>query len=201
MGQYSFGTKSARKSYLLFKTEILFNDIISQFFKGRSLPYMKSKILKVIFILSFIPYILIIPTMIFQKHIVNGVELKGLERVIEVLNSYFTEYAYITPIIPVCLTFQMCYIFRKNDKVMFGCTFIPYLFLLLIGLQTAIFGGTFIGDTVYYGLEGFEVGFGGAFIYYSFLYPILPICLIFQIILIVVKLRKRKANSKASVSE
>ena len=162
---------------------------------------MKSKIAKIIFILSFIPYILIIPAMIFQKHTVNGVELQGLERLIAVFDSYFSDYIRITPIIPVCLTFQMCYIFRKKGKVMLGCAFIPYLFLLLIGLQSAIFGGTFIGDTVYYGLEGFEVGFGGAFIYYSFLYPILPICLIFQIILIVVKLRKRKVNSKASVSE
>lgn len=163
---------------------------------------MKIKIAKIIFIFSFIPYILIIPAIIFQKHTVNGVELQGLERVVEVLNSYFIQNAYIIPIIPACLTFQMCYIFRKNGKIMFLCTFIPCLFVLLIALQTAIFGGSFIGDTVYYGFEGFEVGLGVAFIYYALVYPLLPICLISQIVLIVIKVRKRKANSKkASVSD
>lgn len=161
---------------------------------------MKSKIAKIIFILSFIPYILIIPAMIFQKHTVNGVELKGLERLIAVFDSYFSDYIRITPIIPVCLTFQLCYIFRKKGKVMLGCAFIPYLFLLLIGLQTAIFGATF-DDVVYYGFRGFEIGLTEAFVRYIILYPILPVCFIFQIVLIAIKLRKRKVNSKTSVSE
>lgn len=141
---------------------------------------MKSKIFKIIFILSFIPYAYILYSILFGKYVVNGVELQGVERLLKNISSTL-QYEIFLPIIPTCLTFQMCYIFRGKAKIMFICSFIPFIFMLLLGLQYAFFGGRFLGDTVYYGLEGFEIGIIGGLFYYVIAFPILPICLIFQI--------------------
>ncbi len=135
---------------------------------------MKSKIFKIIFILSFIPYVYILYLILFGRYTLNDIE----------------------PIIPACLTFQMCYIFRRKTKIMFICSFIPCIFVLLLGLQYACFGGHFIGDTLYYGLEGFEIGIFCGFYYYFMVFPIIPICLIFQIGYIIIKLKNRKNSLK-----
>ena len=156
---------------------------------------MKSKIFKVIFILSFIPYVYILCSILFGRYILNGIEIKGIERLWKNLVAAL-KYDIISPIIPTCLTFQMCYIFRKKTKVMFICSFIPCIFVLLIGLQYAFFGGSFIGDTLYYGLEGFELGIFCGFFYYIVKFPIIPICIIFQIVYLIINLKKRKNSLK-----
>lgn len=139
--------------------------------------YMKSKIFKFIFILSFIPYVYILCWILFGRYIVNGAELHGIERLLESIKDIFQMYIALFPIIPICLTFQMCYIFRRKSKIMFMCSFIPYIFVLLTCLQYAFFGVKFLGSKSY-GLEGFLVGI----IYYVMGIPLLPICLIVQII-------------------
>lgn len=154
---------------------------------------MKSKILKIIFILSFIPYVYILCSILFGGYTLNGIELKGMERLSKRIVSTF-KYEIFEPIIPTCLTFQMCYIFRRKTKIMFMCSFIPCIFILLIGLQCALFGGSFMENT-FYGLEGFKIGIFSGF-YYFIVFPILPICLIFQIGYIIIKLKNRKNNLK-----
>ncbi len=156
---------------------------------------MKSKIFKIIFILSFMPYVYILCSILFGRYTLNGIELKGIERLLKNIASTF-QYEIFVPIIPTCLTFQMCYIFRRKTKIMFMCSFIPCIFVLLLGLQYAFFGGRFIGDTLYYGLEGFEIGILCGFIYYFMVFPILPICLIFQIGYIIIELKNRKNSLK-----
>lgn len=154
---------------------------------------MKSKIFKLIFILSFIPYVFVIYSILFGKYTANGIELNGIERLSKIIILKYHHYTYATPIIPTCLTFQMCYIFRKNSKVMFMCSFIPYFFALLLSLQYAIFGGRFLGETLHYGWNGFIIGIFGIFVYYVIDFPILPICLIFQIGYII-KTKKQKKH-------
>lgn len=161
---------------------------------------MKSKIFKLIFILSFIPYLYVLSSILFGGYIVNGVELHGIERLSKRIMSDFKYFIYYVPIIPICLTFQMCYIFRKKSKIMFICSFIPYLFVLLLCLQYAIFGGRFLGETLYYGFDGFVIGVFGAFAYYVLRVPILPICLIFQIGYIIIKLKNKKMKSRAPLA-
>lgn len=153
---------------------------------------MKSKILKFIFILSFIPYVYILCTILFGRYILNDVELQGIERLIQRTIYSYRYYVYEIPIIPTCLTFQLCYLFRKKPKLMFICSFIPCLFILLLRIQYAITGGKFLGDTLYYGSEGFEIGIFCGFAYYILKLPIIPICLIFQLICIILKFKKMK---------
>ena len=152
---------------------------------------MKRKILKIIYFLSFIPYLLMIFSIIFRKYVIGDVELHGIERFWETIKYFFLEDIFY-PIIPTCLTFQMCYIFRNNDKIMFKCSFIPYIFLLLFGVKSAIFGASFIGDKLYYGFEGYYIGVFSTGVYYTIVFPILPIYLIFQIAFIIVKRKSRK---------
>ena len=140
--------------------------------------------------------------MIFRRPSINDVELQGVEKIMYIIKQYFYTDMTFVPIVPACLTFQMCYTFRKNSKIMFLSTFIPCLFVLLIALLISIFGGTFMCGPLHYGFEGFRLGLSLAFVCYTFIFPILPVCFIIQIVLVVKKLRKRKANSiKTSVSE
>ncbi|MEE0059989.1 MAG: hypothetical protein UE295_04085 [Acutalibacteraceae bacterium] len=141
---------------------------------------MKSKILKIIFILSFIPYIFTVCGVIFSIF-GDGIVTKQLLRLLEDIFESFL----VIPIIPACLTFQMCYIFRNKRKAMFICSFIPCAFALLVILKYMFFGINILGDTMYYGLDALSVGLFGIFIYYVVFFPILPICLILQIVLII----------------
>lgn len=152
---------------------------------------MKSKIFKFIFILSFIPYVYILYLILFGGYTVNGVELHGIQRLFKKIDAIFSMFIALFPIIPILLTFQMCYIFRRKPKMMFMCSFIPYIFVLLACLQFAFFGVDFIFDETY-GLEGFLLGI----IYYVMGIPIIPICLIVQIILYInIRKKNLKENS------
>ncbi len=154
---------------------------------------MKNIILKVLFILSFIPYLLLVYSIFFGKYIINGVEIQGMELILKNLSHVFSpsSFSIFSPIIVACFTYQMCYIFRKNFKRMLICSFIPCAFILLLALHGALFGAKFLGDTLYYGFEGLYIGFLVGIIYYTS-YLIIPACIIFQIICLVINHKKKK---------
>jgi hypothetical protein len=164
---------------------------------------MKDKILKIIFVLSFIPYLVIIGTIaygtIFGIYSVNGVEVKGLEKFLSNIgNAYW--YSICIPIIPACLTYQMCYINRKKPKAMFLCSFIPCAFVLFMGVIDAIFGISIMSSAnMSYGFEGFQLGVIIGFMIYCTIYPIIPVCMLFQLGCIIyqaVKNKKAKSEEK-----
>lgn len=152
---------------------------------------MKSKIFKFIFILSFIPYVYILYGILVGRYTVNGVEFHGIQRLLLKTDVVFSMFIAQFPIIPILLTFQMCYIFRRTPKIMFRCSYIPYIFVLLVCLQFAFFGVEFISSKSY-GLEGFLLGI----IFYVMGIPIIPICLIVQIILHI-NIRKKNLKEKS----
>ncbi len=146
---------------------------------------MKNKVFKIIFILSFIPYLLVL------YGICGGIigifaELKELIRMFE--DTYYFS-CVMVPFVPACLTFQLCYIFRKKRKIMFMCSFIPYIFAFLVSVREAVSGIPYMNSTVYYGLEAFDIAFYGVLEFYYF--PLLQICLIFQIVLIILAIIKK----------
>lgn len=72
---------------------------------------------------------------------------------------------------------------NKAAKIILIISFVPYGLVILSGIIGAIFGAGFFFDTVY-GWDGFLIGALGACI--SMIYiPILPACLIYQIIYLV----------------
>ncbi len=84
----------------------------------------------------------------------------------------------------------------KVLKIIFIISFIPYIGLLIYGIYSMIFGFTFIFSTSY----GIEAFLDSIFILGLLLcvYPILPICLIYQIFYLIRHLVK-KHNSKNNV--
>mgnify|MGYP004601986159 FL=1 len=80
---------------------------------------------------------------------------------------------------------------QNTFKTFFILSFMPYILVFLLGLGAAFQGATFLGDTLYYGLEGFEIGIIGGLIYLSIVVPIIPICLCFQLGYAIAKLKNR----------
>ena len=77
---------------------------------------------------------------------------------------------------------------QNTFKTFFILSFIPYILVFLLGLGAAFQGATFLGDTLYYGLEGFEIGIIGGLMYLS---VVIPICLCFQLGYAIAKLKNR----------
>ena len=157
---------------------------------------MKEKLLKIIFILSFIPYLVIVGTIvygtIFGIYSVNGVDVNGLEKFTYYLGNAYWYGIYI-PIIPACLTYQMCYINRKNPRIMFLCSFIPCAFILFMGIIDSIFGVSILSSVnMSYGFEGFQLGVVIGFMIYCTIYPIIPVCMFFQLGCIIYQAIKKK---------
>ena len=157
---------------------------------------MREKILKIIFVLSFIPYIAIIGTIvygtIFGTYSVNGVDVKGIEKFLYCLESAYW-YSIIIPIITACLTYQMCYINRKKPRIMFLCSFIPCAFILFMGIIDSIFGISILSSAnMSYGFEGFQLGVVIGFMIYCTIYPIIPVCMFFQLGCIIYQAIKKK---------
>ena len=153
---------------------------------------MRDKILKIIFIISFIPYLLLIYTILTGRYMINGTEIHGIERILKNISSSVWYFAYAVPAIPICLMIEISYIFRKKENIIFKCSFIPYIFILAISVFYAFSGVRFLGDTLYYGLEGFEIGIFEGLLFYNRV-PIIPVCLIIEIYHIIKKL---KTNNK-----
>ena len=158
---------------------------------------MKSIGLKIIFILSFVPYLMIVSTLIFGRYMLNGVELQGMERFVKLLGSCLFDLFIWRPIGLACFTFQMCYIFRKKQTVMFVCSFIPYGVGVCFAIYSAIAGISFLSDELLYGLEGFVVGLLGVWVYFVLNFPLLPLCFIFQVACVIVFLVRRSKKNKA----
>ena len=159
--------------------------------------FMKSKGLKVIFVLTFIPYLAIISSLIFGSYTLNGVELQGMERVVKVLSSCLYTMFIWRPIGLACFTFQLCYIFRKKPVVMFLCSFIPYVVGICFAIYSAMVGISFLSDELSYGLEGFFVGLIGVWVYFVLNFPLLPLCFVFQVACVIVFLVRRSKKNKA----
>lgn len=162
---------------------------------------MKSIGLKIIFILSFLPYLSIISSMIFGSYTLNGVELQGMERAFRILGASLYSLFVWQPIGLACFTFQMCYIFRNKPVVMFWCSFIPYVAGIILALHSAIVGTTFLSEELMYGLAGFFVGLIGVYVYYVMNFPILPMCFVFQVVCVIIYLVRRSRKKKAVTIE
>ena len=166
---------------------------------------MKSKrldiVLKVIFIFSLIPYLYFLYAVSVGKYIHDGVEVKGIARVIEMFNSYIWYFNMRIPLFPVTFTYQMCYLFRNKPKIMFACSFIPIVILIIYSIHTSIEGVGFMTSTIA-GSDAFIL----TMMYGLFLYvvvPILPGCLVFQIVFLIVRAKKKRrelAESELYVS-
>ena len=143
---------------------------------------MKVKILKVLYYLSFLGYAFVIYVILSGKYYLNGVELQGIQRLLTNLKTYIYYYLFSIPIIPMCFTYQMCYKFRNNRKKLLLCSFIPCLFILLLGVK--------FFDETSYGLPGFMIGVVGGLYSYTIIL-LLPMCLIFQIYLFIKGFKKK----------
>ena len=161
---------------------------------------MKNIGLKIIFILSFIPYLAIISSLIFGSYTLNGVELQGMERVVKVLGSCLYTMFIWQPIGLACFTFQMCYIFRNKPLVMFLCSFIPYVVGVLFAIYSSITGVAFMTEELSYGLEGFIIGLIGVYVYFVLNFPVLPLCFIFQMVCVIVFLVRRSKKKKENIN-
>lgn len=77
----------------------------------------------------------------------------------------------------------------KADKVWFVISFVPFALVMLYGLYGAFLGIDFLWSRNY-GIDGFllAVFFGGIFIL-----PVLPLCIIWQIIYLVTRHKAKKA--------
>ena len=77
----------------------------------------------------------------------------------------------------------------KADKIWFVISFIPFAMVMLYGLYGAVFGIDFLWSRNY-GIDGFMLAviFGGIFIL-----PVLPLCIIWQIIYLVTRHKAKKA--------
>lgn len=77
----------------------------------------------------------------------------------------------------------------KATKIILILSFIPYIFLLFYSIYSSICGFTFFYQTSY----GFE-GFSDSIVIMGFLlcvyYPIIPVCLLYQIIYLIFNLIK-----------
>lgn len=138
------------------------------------------KTLKIIFILSFIPYLYLLLNFFTLKCFINGNEIHGFERLLEVIKSNFDMLLY-SPVFPTCIFIQTCYICKLQKKMIF---IFPLIIILLAGLKSMFSGFTFITSAAVYGLEGFKDSLLLSLFYYSIIYPIIPIGFIIQLILI-----------------
>ena len=69
---------------------------------------------------------------------------------------------------------------EKVLKIILKISFIPYLLLLLLGINSAIYGFSFFGTSTY-GIEGFM----DSITIYGFalvsIFPVIPVCLVYEI--------------------
>ena len=81
------------------------------------------------------------------------------------------------------------------DKIWFAISFLPVVLLLLYGLYGAVTGVNFLWSS-YYGIDGFMLAviFGGILIL-----PVLPLCIIWQIIFLVNRHKAKKAEKELSL--
>lgn len=80
---------------------------------------MKNKVIKIIFILSFLPYILILISGIsvaFSGVSIFSNTVYGINAFLIYISLIFSNFKIMIPIVFVCFFYQICYIFRKKIK-------------------------------------------------------------------------------------
>lgn len=103
---------------------------------------MKQKMPKILFILSFIPYLLIL--IIGIKCAFNGItfifnKVYGWEGFVLGVFSMLITFTLYIPIIPICLIFQIFYIFRKKIKIFKNVNIKKYIkACLIIGISLIV---------------------------------------------------------------
>ena len=138
---------------------------------------------------------MVISSILFGTYIIDDAELQVREGLFESIEEAFYCYVYEIPIVPICLTVGMCYIFRNKTKIMFICSFIPCVFVFLFGVISAFNGISLLGESLTYGFGGFWLGiFIASFLCYCLNCPVIPICIVFQIICIIRKLKNKIKN-------
>lgn len=78
---------------------------------------------------------------------------------------------------------------KKIPKIILILSFLPYVFILLYGVYSAIFGFGFLFSTSY----GFDALIDSIFIMTILLccYPVIPICIIYQLVYTAVSVMKK----------
>ena len=86
---------------------------------------------------------------------------------------------------------------KKIPKIILILSFAPYIFCLLYGICSAIFGFGFIFSTSY-GFDAFmsSIVLMGLLLCY---YPVIPICLIYQLVYLAVFVMKKRNVSKQKI--
>lgn len=108
------------------------------------------------------------------------------------LNRYKPAYIVASLMENICMKGK---IKKKIPKIVLIISFIPYAFCLLYGIYSVFAGFTFFGSTSY----GFDAFTSSIFImgYLLCCYPVIPVCLIYQIVYLSVFIIKRsKAYGK-----
>jgi len=85
---------------------------------------------------------------------------------------------------------------KKSKRISFIISFIPYILLILTGMYYSIFGyqGMF-SNTLYYGWSGFEMSVFWITLAFTLQIPILPLCIIWQIIYLIVRHKEKRGNN------
>lgn len=87
----------------------------------------------------------------------------------------------------------------KFNKILFWCSFIPYILLVVFSFVNSISGvsvGFFGDDTLNYGQEGYSISF--IFTFFQLWYIFIA-CLICQIVILLIEKLKRKSKVKLYV--
>lgn len=86
---------------------------------------------------------------------------------------------------------------KKIPKIILMLSFAPYVFCLLYSIYSAIFGFSFFWNTSY----GFNAFFNSMVImaFGLCIYPIIPVCLIYQLVYLAVFIMKKRNVSKQKI--
>lgn len=156
---------------------------------------MKKKIPKILLIISFIPYALILIYGMYSAF--AGFTFLYTVYGFEALFSATILALWILcsiPIIPVCLIYQTAYFLKRKcniedntlkiiKKIVLLISFLPYTFVLIYGIYSAFAGFRHIGHTIY-GVNGFCCAVVEETKYLCF-YPVIPPCLAYQLVCLI----------------
>lgn len=157
---------------------------------------MKKKIPKIILILSFAPYTLVL--------------IYGVYSAFASLTFISTVYGFEAffgavilalwilcsiPVIPVCLIYQTAYFLKRKcnieddtlkiiKKIVLLISFPPYTFVLIYGIYSAFTGVWVIGNKTIYGINAFCKAVVEETEYLCF-YPVIPPCLAYQLVYLI----------------
>lgn len=192
---------------------------------------MKQKVNKyeVVFLISLIPYILLVFKLlgvaIFGYGYNLGDTAYGIVAIGEWFNYFFSEYWVVFKIKPLhilficCLIYQIIYFIKlrhisnkkheskdqikKYDKtkIIFILSFIPYIVLILFTIYSAIFGFRYSFFTTSTVVYGIEA-IKAIMLFYGVgfcIIPVFPTCIVYQIIYLVLNKKRKKNVEKLNI--